>query len=206
MQSGYSELTVLGFIAAVLVLIPLPRQIRARNIATTVMILCFFEHCFVVGVDTIVWAGNVKDSARAWCEISEAFCDLFKHRVLTHDIRSASYIGYGVIIALPAATLCICKHLEFISSGRFVSLEKNQWRRTYFELFMCVVLPCLWMFVCMSSVFVSSSSLADHCCYCKSTAFRLHATLSLRTLDVLPRIGHHLLQLSFFSFHHWCWQ
>jgi hypothetical protein len=40
----------------------------------------------------------------------------------------------------------------------------------------------------------------------KSTAFNPRATLSLRTLDVPPRIGHLLLQLSFFSFHHWRWQ
>jgi hypothetical protein len=40
----------------------------------------------------------------------------------------------------------------------------------------------------------------------KSTAFNLHATSSLRTLDVPPGIEHLTLQLSFFSFHHWRWQ
>ena len=155
------ELPVLAFLAAVLVLIPLPRQIKACNVACITIILWLFVHCLVSGVDAILWAGNVTDSAPVWCEISEAFFDLFKHHVLTQDIRSASCIKNGATIALPASTLCISKHLEFISSGRFVTLEKNQWRRTYFELFMCVVLPCLWMVVCMPIGFASSSNLAN---------------------------------------------
>jgi len=163
MQSGYPELPVLAFIAAVLVLIPLPRQIKACNVACITIILWLFVHCLVSGVDAILWAGNVTDSAPVWCEISKTFSNLFLNRVLTQDIRSASYLRNGAVIAFPAATLCISKHLEFISSGRFVSLDKNQWRRTYFELFMCIVLPCLWMFLCTSSGFVSCSNVSNSC-------------------------------------------
>ena len=88
--------------------------------------------------------------------------------MLTQDIRSASYIRNGAVIAFPAATLCISKHLEFITSGRFVALDKNQWRRKCFELFMCIVLPCLWMFLCTSSGLVSCLNIANPCCqvYC----------------------------------------
>src|SRR6202034_1426131 len=118
MQSRYPELAPLGIIAAILVLIPLPRQIRARNVATIAMSLWFFEHCLIAGINAIVWAGNVNDSAPVWCEISEAFCDIFNRRALIQDIRSVSYLRNGVGIALPAATLCICKHLEYLSSGR----------------------------------------------------------------------------------------
>ena len=204
MQEGYSELPAPAFIAAVLVLIPLPRQIRARNIASIAMILWFFEHCLVSGINAIMWAGNVRDSAPVWCEISKTFSNLFLNRVLTQDIRSASYLRNGAVIAFPAATLCISKHLEFISSGRFVSLDKNQWRRTYFELFMCIVLPCLWMFVCMSSGFTSCSSLLTLAA--KSTAFKPIVTPLLRTLDVPSGIGHLMFQLWSFSFRHWCWR
>ena len=77
MQPDYPELPVLAFIAAVLVLIPLPRQIRVRNVASIAMILWFFEHCLVSGIDAIVWAGNVRDSAPVWCEISEAISNFF---------------------------------------------------------------------------------------------------------------------------------
>jgi pheromone a factor receptor len=76
MWSGYLDLPVLAFIAAVLVLIPLPRQIRARNIASIAMILWFFQHCLVDGINAIVWAGNVRDSAPVSCEISKTFSNL----------------------------------------------------------------------------------------------------------------------------------
>ena len=82
MQSGYPELPVLAFIAAVLVLIPLPRQIRARNIASTAIILWFFGRCLVSGINVIVWAGNVRDSAPVWCEISKTFSNLFTVRIV----------------------------------------------------------------------------------------------------------------------------
>jgi Pheromone A receptor len=170
MQSRYPELSALGIIAAILVLIPLPRQIRARNVAIIAMIFWCFEHCLVSGVNAIVWAGNVNDSAPAWCEISEVFCDIFNHRALIQDIRSATYLRDGAGIGLPAATLCICKYLEFISSGRPVSLYK---RRTYFEVFMCIVLPCIWMFLCELSSFTSCSNFSNSCCcsvYCFQSA------------------------------------
>jgi Pheromone A receptor len=161
MQSRYPELGPLGIIAAILVLIPLPRQIRARNVATIAMIFWFFEHCLIAGINAIVWAGNVNDPAPAWCEISEAFCDIFYRCALIQDIQSALYLRDGVGIALPAATLCICKHLEYVSSGRPIYLDKRQWRRTCFELFMCVVLPGLWMFLCKSNGFTLCLNLAN---------------------------------------------
>src|SRR5277367_2289183 len=160
MHLRYPELPPLGITAAILVLIPLPRQIRARNVATIAMIFWFFEHCLVSGVNAIVWAGNVNDSAPAWCEISESFCDIFYRCTLIQDIRTVMYLRDGVGIALPAATLCICKHLEHVSSGRPIYLDKRQWRRTCFELFMCVGLPGLWMLLCKSNGLTLYSNLA----------------------------------------------
>ena len=83
MHSRYPELPALGISAAILVLIPLPRQIRARNIASIAIIFWFFEHCLVSGINAIVWAGNVNDSAPSWCDLSEAFCNSFNHHALT---------------------------------------------------------------------------------------------------------------------------
>ena len=84
------------------------------------------------------------------------------------DIRSATHLDSGVSIALPAATLCTCKYLELIASGRPVALEKRQWPRIYFEVFMCVVLPCIWIFVCKSNGFDLCSNIANpsHSGYC----------------------------------------
>jgi Pheromone A receptor len=199
MQSRYPELAPLGIIAAILVLIPLPRQIRARNVATIAMIFWFFEHCLVSGVNAIVWAGNVNDSAPAWCEISEAFCVIFYRRALIEDMRSAMYLRNGEYIAFPAATLCICKHLEYASSGRPIHLDKRQWRRACFELFMCVVLPGLWMLLCKSNGLPCVQILLT--LSAQSIASNPYATLSPRILDVPLGIGHHMLQLSPFTFH-----
>ena len=79
MHLRYPELPALGIFAAILVLIPLPRQIRARNVASIAMIFWYFQHCLVSGINAIVWAGNVNDSAPSWCDLSKAFCDLFNH-------------------------------------------------------------------------------------------------------------------------------
>jgi hypothetical protein len=73
----------MGIIAAILVLIPLPRQIRARNVATIAIIFWFFEDCLLSSIRVIVWAGNVNDSAPFLCELGEAFCDLLSHCTLT---------------------------------------------------------------------------------------------------------------------------
>src|ERR1700728_765597 len=83
MHLRYPELPPLGIIAAILVLTPLPGQIRARNVATISIIFWFFEHCLVSGINARIWAGNVNDSAPSWCDLSEALCDLSDHRALT---------------------------------------------------------------------------------------------------------------------------
>ena len=67
----YSYRPPVGFLAAALVLIPLPRQIRVRNIAVIAMIFWLSSFCFTLAVDSIIWAGNVKNSAPLWCDISE---------------------------------------------------------------------------------------------------------------------------------------
>ena len=82
MHSRYPELPALGIIAAILVLIPLPRQIRARNVATIAIMFWLFEDCLANSINAIVWAGNLNDSAPFLCDLSEAFCDLFIHRAL----------------------------------------------------------------------------------------------------------------------------
>jgi pheromone a factor receptor len=147
MITVFPSYTIAGFIAAVLVLIPLPRQIRAGNIATMAMTFWFFQHCLATSVNTVVWRGNVIDVAPAWCDISE-YCTC---TIYLCSFRAASTLRNGVVIALPACTLCVCKHLEFISSRRPITTLNLQLRRTIFELVMCVGLPALWIFIGMSN-------------------------------------------------------
>jgi pheromone a factor receptor len=71
MVSVFPSFTIPGFIAAALVLIPLPRQIRVGNVATIAMTFWLFQHCFAASIDTIIWNKNVLDVAPVWCDISE---------------------------------------------------------------------------------------------------------------------------------------
>ena len=60
-EMQYPELPVVAFLAAFLVLVPLPLHWRARNIATLALIFWLFITDVIYGVNAIVWAGNVDD-------------------------------------------------------------------------------------------------------------------------------------------------
>jgi len=67
----YPEFPVFGFLAAALVLIPLPRLVRAGNIAGIALVFWIFQDCLVIAINTLIWSGNVRNSAPAWCELGE---------------------------------------------------------------------------------------------------------------------------------------
>ncbi|KZT69399.1 fungal pheromone STE3G-protein-coupled receptor [Daedalea quercina L-15889] len=116
-----------AFIAAVLVLIPLPSHWRARNVAILSLIAWLFVVDLIYGVNTIVWAGNVEVRIVVWCDIT-------------------TKILVGASSALPAAAMCICKHLELVASGRAVRLtHEDKRRRMLFELAMCFGAPLVLM-------------------------------------------------------------
>ena len=61
--------TEISAIAAVLMLIPLPAQLRAGNVALiTLLVGSFFINVLYL-VNSVVWAGNVRDVAPVWCDI-----------------------------------------------------------------------------------------------------------------------------------------
>jgi len=142
-----------GFLAAALVLVPLPRQVRARNIATIAMIFWLSSFCFTLAIDATIWAGNVKNSAPLWCDISKyrSHCGIMLS--VTYPLESLFFTAIklksGTYIALSAASLCICKHLESLSAGRPMPTTSCRSFQVAFELGMCFGLPFLWMFVCV---------------------------------------------------------
>lgn len=75
----HTELPVAAFIAAGLVLVPLPWHWRARNIATVSIIVWLFVSNIIYAINSIIWAGNVAASALVWCDISkfDVFCALY---------------------------------------------------------------------------------------------------------------------------------
>jgi hypothetical protein len=69
----HPELPVLSAIAAGLLLVPLPSQLRTRNIPTLTLILCTFLLCVIVTVNNLVWDGHVRNVAPAWCDFGKLF-------------------------------------------------------------------------------------------------------------------------------------
>jgi pheromone a factor receptor len=69
----YPEFPALSVVAAVLLLVPLPSQWRARNIATLTLILSTILLCVVITVNALVWDGHTRDMAPAWCDFGKFF-------------------------------------------------------------------------------------------------------------------------------------
>ena len=76
------QLPVTSAIGAALILVGLPSQLRARNVAIAMIIIgSFLLHTFNVA-NTIVWAGNVDDVAPIWCD----FCESSKNFQVTYHM------------------------------------------------------------------------------------------------------------------------
>jgi hypothetical protein len=84
----HPEFPIVGFLSAALVLISLPRQIRAGNIACIALIFWLFHHCVVAGINAIIWAGNVNNTAPIWCDISKKFMPLVLVCLYLHTTHS----------------------------------------------------------------------------------------------------------------------
>ena len=65
----HAELPVGAFLAAFVVLIPFSWHWRARNIPTLSIIIWLFLDNFILGMNTIIWAGNVRPIVPLWCDI-----------------------------------------------------------------------------------------------------------------------------------------
>lgn len=122
-----AELPVGAFIAAGLVLVPLPWHWRARNIAMLSTILWLFTLNVIYAIDAIIWAGNVADSAPVWCDIT-------------------TKLQVGANMALPGCCLCICIHLERIASVRQArTSHSDKIRHMIFDATLCWMLPAVYM-------------------------------------------------------------
>ncbi|KAI8993122.1 hypothetical protein BD414DRAFT_582145 [Trametes punicea] len=122
-----AELPYVAFLAAVLVLVPLPWHWRARNVATLSMIAWLFVINVIYGVDAMIWHHKVQITAVVWC-----------------DITTKIIIGAGM--ALPAACMCISIHLAQVASvSRVRNTKADKRRRQIIELLLCFGIPCIWM-------------------------------------------------------------
>ncbi|KAJ7182461.1 pheromone A receptor-domain-containing protein [Mycena crocata] len=123
----HPEFAPIAFIAAFSLLLPLPWHWRASNVATLAIMFWLFVANVIYAIDAVVWADSVDIVATVWC-----------------DITTKLIIGSN--IALPAACLCICIHLEQVASVRLArTSQSDKRRRQMFELLMCFALPVLYM-------------------------------------------------------------
>ena len=67
----YPEIPVASCIVAVLLLVPLPSQLRARNIAGLTILLSTILLSIINTVNALVWAGHYRDVAPVWCDIGQ---------------------------------------------------------------------------------------------------------------------------------------
>lgn len=138
------ELPVGAFVAAGLVLVPLPWHWRACNVATVSIIIWLFVSNIVYGINSIIWAGNIADSVPVWCDISEFDLTYLRYCFLLSIL--ATKLQVGANMALPACCLCICIHLERIASVRQVrTSHSDKVRRMIFDAVLCWAIPMVYM-------------------------------------------------------------
>ncbi|KAI0078449.1 fungal pheromone STE3G-protein-coupled receptor [Panus rudis PR-1116 ss-1] len=123
----HPEFPYIAFISAVLVLLPVPWHFRAGNVATLSMIAWLFVVNIIYGVDAAVWGNTIKPTLTVWCDITT--------RILI-----------GANIALPAACMSVCIHLEAVASVRQATTSRaDKTRRQIREAILCFLVPMVWM-------------------------------------------------------------
>ncbi|KZT69400.1 STE3-domain-containing protein [Daedalea quercina L-15889] len=116
-----------SFIAAILVLIPLPSHIKAQNLSTVAMVLWLFAVNVAQGINSIIWMNNVEVKLVVWC-----------------DIVTRLFIGSNT--ALPAACFSLCMHLERIASARAVlTTNADKRKRVIVDSVLCFGVPAIYV-------------------------------------------------------------
>ncbi|KAI0651373.1 GPCR fungal pheromone mating factor [Trametes meyenii] len=116
-----------SFLAAFLVLTPLPWHWRARNIPTLSLILWLFVLNVAHGVNVIEWYDNIDVKLQIWCDI-------------------ISKLVIGANMAIPAACFCLAMRLEGIAAVRNVKTNfTDKRRKTIVDLAICVGAPMIQM-------------------------------------------------------------
>ncbi|RPD76936.1 STE3-domain-containing protein [Lentinus tigrinus ALCF2SS1-7] len=116
-----------SFLAAVLVLVPLPGHWRARNIPTLSLIAWLSFLNVAHGVNVIEWYDNTDIKLKIWCDI-------------------ISKLVIGANMAIPASCFCLALRLEGIASVRSVKRTHSDKRRKMLsDIAICVGLPLIQM-------------------------------------------------------------
>jgi pheromone a factor receptor len=135
------ELPATAACAVVLLLLLLPTQLRVRNVAILAPMACLILVDITYFVNTLVWAGNVRDIAPIWCDISKSLSTPIE--ILDGKLTkgAATNIWFSIQYVAGGAALCISVRLERITS--FCTAVLPQRRRVHLEVIVCCLLPIL---------------------------------------------------------------
>ncbi|KAJ4468525.1 pheromone receptor [Lentinula aciculospora] len=123
----YPLFPIFAFFGFVLPLIPLPWHFQAWNSGTCYFMLWASVACLNQFVNSIIWKGNVINSAPVWCDIS---------------IR----ITMAATAGLPSSSFCIIRRLYGIVSIRTVSISRAEKRRAIvIDSLICVLGPLIYL-------------------------------------------------------------
>lgn len=137
-----------AFLAAALVLVPLPGHWRARNVPMLSMIIWLCVINITYGVNAIAWYNNVERKLLTWCDISMS--------LVYSAVGECAYtvlairLDIGANVSLPAACFCLAMHLESVASIRQVRITRSdKQRRMLIDLAICLGVPLMEMALCM---------------------------------------------------------
>ncbi|KAF4611746.1 hypothetical protein D9613_004064 [Agrocybe pediades] len=123
----YPLFPILSFLAFVVALIPLPWHLQAWNSGTCAFMLWTSLACLVEFVNSILWAGSLRNDLPIWCDISSKFL-----------------LGAGV--GITASSLCISRRLHNIATTQNVSISLAEKRRAIIiDLLIALGIPVLVM-------------------------------------------------------------
>ncbi|KAG8719611.1 a-factor receptor [Ceratobasidium sp. 395] len=111
----------------VLCLLPLPWHWKARNTGTLLYLGWTITGCVIYFVNSLVWAGNLRNPAPVWCDIS-------------------TKLMIGLSVGITASSLCINRKLYHIATIKsVVDMRSSKKRNLIIDLLLGIGLPILVM-------------------------------------------------------------
>ena len=141
-------LLVLSFVFAALVLVPLAWYLRAPNVAALAIGLWLSVTNIIHAVDALIWARDDGIWVPIWCDIcTYAFVAIPEDALTSSFKHPATSLITSSYLALPAACLCICVHLERLASFSQMSPFVAKRQRILLECIICFGLPAIYAII-----------------------------------------------------------